>query len=183
MRALHIMGKLVAWLYQRLFAKADLRAAIRFSYQLRRDIENDWSSLLRLRRGTYRPLEVEKIYPAFDYGTATFEFDHFNVEVTRGRGEIGTRVSGKPFLDSWIELSSLLNATDEEQSYRVRYGSDLAEPGARDSAESTVFNESCLGNSSTKSMIRGERKTARRGGGPCRFGVVLGPKTTIKESL
>jgi hypothetical protein len=66
MRVLHIMGKLVPWLYQRLFAKADLRAALRFSYQLRRDIEIDWSSLLRLGRGTYRPLEAEKIYPAFE---------------------------------------------------------------------------------------------------------------------
>jgi hypothetical protein len=113
---LNKVGKLVAELYYLLFDQADRRAAARASEDLRRDLEREWASLLSIHNGKYRAIPGEKIRPAFDYGKAIFDFDDFNVEVNRGRGEIDTRVSPKSAPDSWMDLLSLVYGSDSQQS-------------------------------------------------------------------
>jgi hypothetical protein len=113
---LNTIGKLVAWFYHRLFGAADQRAAVQASEKLRSDVEREWATLLRVHHGTYHPIPTEEVRAAFDYGSATFDFDDFNIEVNRGRGELGTRVSAKSAPNDWVDLSSLLDVSNHQQS-------------------------------------------------------------------
>jgi hypothetical protein len=123
---LNKVGRLVAWFYHLLFDQADQRAAVRASENLRRDVEREWASLLRTHSGIFRSIPAEKIRSAFDYGTAIFDFDKFNVKLTRGRGEIHTRVSAKSAGNSWMDLSSLLHDASYQQGQEIS-GNSLPE--------------------------------------------------------
>lgn len=106
-RVLHIVGKTLGKVSDRLFAASDQRQAQKHAEDLGSRIETDWAYLLEKHSGRVAQEPQPRTRSYFNYASCRVKFPDLEMLISEGRNEIRVQVRSGQSAD-WLDLSAII---------------------------------------------------------------------------
>lgn len=117
--ALHIVGRVVSWIYKLLFSGLDERAYQRNRRRFIDDVELSFAELFAKHPGRVHPTEGKNLPRAFDYVLVTLEFKELAFRLVAGRSELDIYVAPASDPSDMQDLGTLFKDVQVSPSYSV----------------------------------------------------------------